>query len=90
MKDLKDLRSFENFVSLTCYFPKTKAALHPPKPEAVFRQLLNLPGNSPVQIFSGCVTPIFSNPKVGKTKFSFMDWIEITDSINPAAPKVCP
>ena len=49
------------------------AALQPPKPEAVFRQFCMDVLYNEVQMFTGFVTPIFSNPIVGKTMSSFME-----------------
>src|ERR1022692_3950620 len=75
----------------TCYhFLKTNAALQPPNPDAVFRQFLNSAFCKVMQIFIGVDTPEATKFFVGKTTFSFRDWIEIIDSINPAAPRVCP
>ena len=70
------------------YLPITKAALQPPKPDAVLRKLAALMRIGEAHTFTGLVTPNSSNPGVEIIRPSFNDWIEITDSINPAAPSV--
>src|SRR5580692_1734995 len=70
------------------YLLITTAALQPPNPEAVFKQVVNGLDSKVVATFSGVVTPFCSNPLLGKIIPSRMDCRVTMDSMSPAAPSV--
>ena len=64
------------------------AALAPPNPDAVLRQIDSSLSMVCVVMASGFESPDFVKPMVGNTLFDLMDSIVSAHSINPDAPKV--
>src|SRR5690554_6691228 len=75
---------------LVCCFRNKIAVLHPPKPDAVFRNIFNSFEELVVITLIGFETPFSSKPRDLYKVFSFRECIPTIVSNKPEAPKVCP